>query len=156
MSLRLLLGIEALTELAQRHIGDATEVRELRRLSGGANQETWSFDAVGPDGRHGLTASGDYTARIVSFAVAVTVTWYLNRQFAFSTRKTIDRRSEYSRYLTVQGIGMAINFIVYSLCIASSETMDRWPVLALAVGSGVALIFNFVGSRKFVFTGDPR
>jgi aminoglycoside phosphotransferase (APT) family kinase protein len=37
--------IEALTELLRRRIGDATEVRELRRLSGGANQETWSFDA---------------------------------------------------------------------------------------------------------------
>ena len=42
--------IEALTELVRRRIGDATEVRELRRLSGGANQETWSFDAE-TDGR---------------------------------------------------------------------------------------------------------
>jgi len=38
--------VEAVTALLKRHIGDATEVRELRRLSGGANQETWSFDAV--------------------------------------------------------------------------------------------------------------
>ena len=37
--------IEALTEVVRRRIGDATEVTELRRLSGGANQETWSFDA---------------------------------------------------------------------------------------------------------------
>ena len=96
---------------------------------------------------------GDYTARIVSFAVAVTVTWYLNRRFVFAARKTINRRSEYSRYLGVQLTGMAINFLAYSLCIASSQTMDRWPVLALAVGSAVALFFNYAGARMFVFLG---
>jgi putative flippase GtrA len=99
---------------------------------------------------------GDYSARIVSFAVAVTVTWYLNRRYVFAARKTINRRSEYSRYLGVQFIGMAINFLVYSLCIASSQTMDQWPVLALAVGSAVALFFNYFGSRMFVFLGNPK
>jgi aminoglycoside phosphotransferase (APT) family kinase protein len=37
--------IEALRELLNRCLGEAAEVGELRRLSGGANQETWSFDA---------------------------------------------------------------------------------------------------------------
>ena len=97
---------------------------------------------------------GDYTARVVSFSVAVTVTWYLNRRYVFSARKTLDRRSEYGRYLAVQLTGMAINFLVYSLCIASSEIMDQWPVLALAVGSAVALFFNFAGARLFVFLGE--
>ena len=99
---------------------------------------------------------GDYTARLVSFAVAVTATWYLNRQYVFSAKKTLNRRSEYSRYLAVQLIGMAINFLVYSLCIASSPTMDQWPVLALAVGSVVALFFNFAGARLFVFLGSDN
>jgi hypothetical protein len=35
----------ALAGVLRRCVGDATEVRDLRRLSGGANQETWSFDA---------------------------------------------------------------------------------------------------------------
>ncbi|MDP6437183.1 MAG: GtrA family protein [Gammaproteobacteria bacterium] len=98
---------------------------------------------------------GDYTARIVSFTVAVTVTWYLNRRYAFPATQTPDRKKEYTRYLTVQGSGMAINILVYSLCISTSELMDTWPVLALAVGSAVALIFNYVGSRLFVFVGSP-
>ena len=99
---------------------------------------------------------GDYTARVVSFAVAVTATWYLNRRYVFAARKTPNRRSEYSRYLTVQIMGMGINFLVYSLCIASSQTMDQWPVLALAVGSAVALFFNFAGARAFVFLGKTN
>ena len=99
---------------------------------------------------------GDYTARLASFAVAVTATWYLNRRYVFAARKTADKRSEYSRYLAVQLVGMAINFLVYSLCIASSPMMDKWPVLALAVGSAVALLFNFLGARMFVFLGKTK
>lgn len=96
---------------------------------------------------------GDYTARVVSFGIAVTVTWYLNRRYAFSASQTEDRKKEYTRYLAVQGTGMAINFLVYSLCIETSELMDTWPVIALAVGSAVALVFNYAGSRLFVFVG---
>jgi putative flippase GtrA len=99
---------------------------------------------------------GDYTARLVSFAFAVTVTWLLNRSYVFTSTRTHNRRSEYTRYLTVQGMGMAINFLVYSLCIASNQLMDKWPVLALAVGSAVALIFNYAGARVFVFTGETN
>jgi putative flippase GtrA len=98
---------------------------------------------------------GDYTARLMSFAIAVTATWFLNRSYVFAAARTHNRRSEYTRYLAVQGIGMAINFLVYSLCIISNPLMDQWPVLALAVGSVVALAFNYAGARIFVFTGNP-
>lgn len=59
---------QALAGVLERCIGKATEVRELRRLSGGANQETWSFDAEiagaslplilrrAPEGAHRLEA----------------------------------------------------------------------------------------------------
>ena len=97
---------------------------------------------------------GPYSSRLVSFAAAVTVTWALNRTFVFSAGRTTSRRREYSRYLLVQAVGMVINFGVYSLCIASSPVMNRWPVLALAVGSAAALIWNYAGARWFVFTGQ--
>ena len=96
---------------------------------------------------------GDYTARLISFAVAVTVTWILNRSFVFAGGQTTNKRTEYARYLAVQGTGMAINFLVYGLCISTNAFMDRWPVAALAVGSAVALLFNYAGARLFVFTG---
>jgi len=34
-----------------RHMGDAGTVEDLRRLTGGASQETWSFDFVTPEAR---------------------------------------------------------------------------------------------------------
>lgn len=35
-----------LAEVIRRHIPDATGIADLKRLSGGASQETWSFDAA--------------------------------------------------------------------------------------------------------------
>jgi len=99
---------------------------------------------------------GNYTARLVSFTVAVTTTWALHRTFAFADGKTIDKRREYTRYLVVQGGGMAINLPVYSACISNSETMSQWPVLAVAVGSAAAMIFNYIGARMLVFTGPAE
>ena len=96
---------------------------------------------------------GDYSARLVSFPVAVIITWLLNRRFAFSSGATTRRGREYTRYLAVQTCGSLINFMVYSACIATIPIMDQWPVLALAVGVMVQIPFNFIGMQKFVFTG---
>jgi putative flippase GtrA len=97
---------------------------------------------------------GDYTARLISFPIAVLVTWLLNRKFAFPSGATSRKGAEYTRYVGVQTVGSLINFLVYSLCIATIPIMDRWPVLALAVGVMVQIPFNFLGMQKFVFTGN--
>ncbi|HVM39517.1 MAG TPA: phosphotransferase family protein [Acidimicrobiia bacterium] len=39
-----------LAAAAERHFGAGTTVSDVRRLTGGASRETWSFDAMGPDG----------------------------------------------------------------------------------------------------------
>ncbi len=41
----------ALAAVAAHHLPGATGIENLRRLSGGASQETWAFEAVGPDTR---------------------------------------------------------------------------------------------------------
>ena len=96
---------------------------------------------------------GDYVARMVSFPVAVVTTWALNRRFAFPDGASARRGREYTRYLTVQTLGSLINFSVYAACIATIPIMDRWPVLAFAVGVMVQIPFTFLGMRKYVFTG---
>jgi aminoglycoside phosphotransferase (APT) family kinase protein len=48
-----------------RHLGQAVTIEDLRRLSGGASRETWSFDAVTADGaRHALVLRRDPAASI--------------------------------------------------------------------------------------------
>jgi aminoglycoside phosphotransferase (APT) family kinase protein len=50
-----------------RHLGTDLEVEGLRRLSGGASRETWSFDAVAPDGaRHELVLRRDPAPQVGS------------------------------------------------------------------------------------------
>jgi len=97
---------------------------------------------------------GNYSARAVSFGVALTTTWLLNREFVFRDGKLQSTGREYGRYLVLQLISMAVNLGVYSLCIMLSATLAAMPLLALAAGCASGLVFNYVGMRFFVFTGE--
>lgn len=90
------------------------------------------------------------SARAVSFAAAVTVTWYLNRQWVFSP--TASRAREYGTYFGVQSVGAVINLGTYALVIAVLPSLARLPVLPLAVGSALALVFNYSAAKRWVFT----
>lgn len=90
-----------------------------------------------------------YTARVLSFAPAVTVTWYCNRRWVFS--RTDDAAREYGAYFGVQTAGAAINFGTYALLIALVPALARLPFVPLAVGSAAALFFNYSAARHWVF-----
>lgn len=99
---------------------------------------------------------GHYGSRVVSFAAAVTVTWLLNRRYTFAAQASDGRRRrEFSRYLGVQVTGALINLGVYGALVAGYELAFRHPVLPLAAGSLMALIFTFTASKYFAFAG-PR
>jgi aminoglycoside phosphotransferase (APT) family kinase protein len=54
------IDAEQLRATCTRHLGGPATVEGLRRLSGGASRESWSFDAVLDDGtRHGLVLRRD-------------------------------------------------------------------------------------------------
>lgn len=94
---------------------------------------------------------GLYEARAVSFSLAVSVTWYLNRRFTFSDRRSADRKREYVRYVAVQIVGALINLGVYALVASGFPALAVYPVIPLAAGSAVAMFFNFLASRQFAF-----
>jgi putative flippase GtrA len=94
------------------------------------------------------------SARLLSFMVAVTATWWINRRYAFSDRRAATRRTssdEYLRYLTTQSFGAGISLLIFV------ALLWRWPVLQsmlivpLAIGSICALCFNFYIMDRFVF-----
>jgi putative flippase GtrA len=95
-----------------------------------------------------------YLARLISFPLAVTVTWYLNRVWSFRGSATARPAREYAGYVAVQTVGAAVNFAVYvlSLRLLFAEQPDR-AVPALALGSAVGLILNYLGARWLVFVG---
>lgn len=94
---------------------------------------------------------GPYAARFVSFGTAVTMTWYLNRRWTFSSQAGHKKRSEYVRYVAFQSMGALLNLAIYSLCLETIALVAAYPVLGVAAGSAVALFFNFYASKRFVY-----
>jgi putative flippase GtrA len=111
----------------------------------------FAVDALALTGLVRVVGWGLYEARVLSFALAVTVTWGLNRHFTFAQRASRDRSREYGRYCLVQVGGALINLGVYAMVLVAWPGLAAWPVLPLAAGSAVAMLFNFVGARWFAY-----
>ncbi|MGK7652277.1 GtrA family protein [Roseovarius sp. B08] len=99
-----------------------------------------------------MTLGGDaYLSRCISFALAMSVTWALNRRWTFRGAHRTALHREYIAYALVQGLGIAINFAVYALMLMLLGTGPILAVMALACGSGVALAANYLGLKHAVF-----
>ena len=101
-----------------------------------------------------LSSSGvdPWLGRLVSFPVAVTVTWLLHRKWTFkNTAANAERSQEYARYWAVQAVGCLINLLFYYSLLLIWPILTGWPAVALAAGSAAAMLFNFTASRRYVF-----
>jgi putative flippase GtrA len=95
-------------------------------------------------------------ARIASFAAAVTVTWWLNRQHTFADSKDARVANEWARYVVVNSIGAALNLSIFLWLVYRFSVLADWPILPLAIASSIAMVFNFIASRKIAFRqGQP-
>ena len=90
-----------------------------------------------------------FYARLVSFSVAVTVTWFLNRQLTFAPNADAGR--EWGRYAVVNSIGALLNMGIFFWLIYAFEQLATWPIIPLAIAASIALVFNFFGSRHVAF-----
>jgi len=98
-----------------------------------------------------MTALGPYLARLVSFLVAASVTWMLHRRFTFPGARRGRRGRQWLHFVVVNGAGAVLNYGVYALLIATCFWFADRPVLAVAAGSAVALMVNFIANRQWVF-----
>ncbi len=90
-------------------------------------------------------------ARLCSFAAAVTVTWYLNRQHTFADRKDTRAVHEWGRYVAVNSIGALLNLGIFLFLAYRFTLFANWPIIPLAIASSIALFFNFFASRQLAF-----
>ncbi len=97
-----------------------------------------------------------YTARLVSFLTAASVTWWWNRTVTFSHRRRHRASGEWVRWLAVMAVGAGINYGVYALVLALFAIARAWPVLGVAAGSLGAAGCNFAGARTLVFSGSKN
>lgn len=89
------------------------------------------------------------TSRLISFPVAVVVTWLLNRTLVFKVERRPSIR-ELSLYVTVQIVGIGVNLGVYGALVLFTA-LERYPTIALAIAAVCAALFNYAGATKAVF-----
>ncbi len=91
------------------------------------------------------------SAKGVGFSLAVTVTWALNRRFAFAQRAESPLFQEWLRYVWANGLGGLVNNGVYLVAVFGFEDLAQHPALAVALGSLAGMFFNYATSNWWVF-----
>ncbi|NQY39146.1 MAG: GtrA family protein [Henriciella sp.] len=89
-----------------------------------------------------------YTARVFSIALAMMVTWRLNRALTFETRGS-DQAAEGFRYFTVAMIAAVLNYAIYAGLLLSIPALP--PLLAIIIAIGSVTMLSFAGYRHLVF-----
>lgn len=99
-----------------------------------------------------LFGLGLYSGRILSYLVAATTTWFLNRIFTFhGTISTSKIHTQWAKFILVSIGGFTINYGTYATLVATQPFVAANPWLGVAAGSIAGLALNFFASRKLVF-----
>jgi putative flippase GtrA len=96
-----------------------------------------------------------FGGRLVSFPLAVVVTWLLNRVFTFRGPTVHPPLKQALIYACVQIAGGVLNVGVYTLAIRLLPALEAHLLLPLALGSAAGLCVTYVGSRRLAFRAVP-
>ena len=99
-----------------------------------------------------LSGASPYSARVGSYLVAATATWWLNRRFTFRDASDLRPLRQWRRFLAANVTGAVVNYVVFATLIGVWPLAPLQPVLAVAAGSAAGLVFNFRVSRALVFS----
>jgi putative flippase GtrA len=94
---------------------------------------------------------GPYSGRCVSYLVAATTTWYLNRRFTFRRSQPSLPQHQWAKFVSVNAIGGGVNYGTYAALISLGIPYASHPLVAVGAGSVAGLAFNFTASRALVF-----
>jgi putative flippase GtrA len=92
-----------------------------------------------------------YSGRVLSYLVAASATWALNRLYTFSSSTRTGVGRQWSLFVIVNSVGGFVNYGVYAALVSTIGFFTGYPVLAVAIGSVMGLVFNFSLSRTLVF-----
>ena len=98
-----------------------------------------------------LAGANPIAARLLSFGIAVVVTFELNRRWAFGAIRHGSIPAAFAAYLSVQGLGFLCNLVVYTALILWLPAPFGAPLVCVAAASAVALLVNYSGARRLVF-----
>lgn len=93
-----------------------------------------------------------YFARVCSFLIAATFTWWWSRRYTFAARQSNrSAHAEWLHWMGLMSIGAAINYGVFVLLLMKFPVLHRWPAIGAAGGSAVAAFVNFAVARGVLF-----
>jgi putative flippase GtrA len=95
-----------------------------------------------------------WAARVPSFTAAVLATWLLNRRLTFPGLGLRRRSVEALGYGTIQVCGAGINLLVFGMCLGTFPRLAALPVIPFAVGSGVAMVFNYLALKRLLYSRE--
>ena len=82
----------------------------------------------------------------------MTTTWFLNRNITFAaSAKRHAKWFEAAVYLLIMLAGAGVNFGIYAWLVLSNELVQSYPTLGVALGSGIALVWNFTVARAILY-----
>ena len=90
-------------------------------------------------------------ARLVSFSMAVTATWLLNRRWTFRDSRVVNDARRYALYTAIQVLGALINLSIFTLLIMLYLPLRDYPWLPLGAAAFFALAFNYVATHRLIF-----
>jgi len=109
-------------------------------------------DAGVVQGLVGWLGWNPYLARIASFLLAATFTWWWNRSRTFAARRSgRAAHAEWLHWLALMGLGALVNYGIYALLLSYFPALHRWPALPAAAGSAMAALVNFSTARGMLF-----
>lgn len=94
---------------------------------------------------------GLYVSATISFLVAASFNWLLNRLWSFRGRAHDAAHIQWLRFLLANLVGFILNRGTFFILIAASPFIYANPVIAVAAGSLAGLGVNFILSKRFVF-----
>jgi putative flippase GtrA len=98
------------------------------------------------------TNAGLLSGRVIPWAVAMTLTYFLNAKLTFGASI---RYSRFINYIVIQAIGAGINLGTYSGLVLFGP-LKEGPLIAMIVGNVLAIVNNFLLVRKFVYRYHPE
>lgn len=139
-----------------RTVGDTVRAMRSFALVGGAG---FVVESIIMTVLIRLAAWQPWHARMPSFALALLVTWLLNRTLTFPGRGPERRSVEAFFYIVIQVIGGGINLLVFAGCLHYWPQLGKAPVVPLAIGAVGGFGFNFAASNGLLYArrrGDRR
>jgi putative flippase GtrA len=100
----------------------------------------------------GFAGFNPYTARVVSFLAAASVTWWWNRRHTFADRASgRSTHAEWLQWIGMMIAGAIVNNGLYVVLLHVFSGLKTWPAVAIAAGSAAGAIVNFALARSVLF-----